>query len=433
MPSDDQPKPQQLKRVVGLSGAVMLGLGSILGTGVFVSLLFAVQLAGNWGVFAVALAAVLAICNGLSSAQLAASHPVSGGAYEYGYRFLTPTLGFNAGWMFLIAKGASAATAALAFAECLRQLLPAVADIDVRISAAATLAVVTGLVLSGVRRSVRVNTAIVALVLVSLGVFCASSLATSVWQISLSSDEFDLSRILHATALCFVAYTGYGRVATMGEEIREPAKNIPRAVIATLVVTSAVYLIVAGAVIAIVNSSTSLDLLQTSKSLDSLLAASDAGRTTTTIVASGAMLAMFGVLLNLVLGLSRVALAMARRNDLPSYFAGLSDNGDSPQRAVVFVAVLIGLLMLNGDVLRTWSMSAFAVLIYYATANLCALRQPIEERRYPRSVSVAGFAGCLGLAPFIDLKTIVGGAVLIVIGLLIKSVTNFRQRKSPVA
>jgi APA family basic amino acid/polyamine antiporter len=144
------------------------------------------------------------------------------------------------------------------------------------------------------------------------------------------------------------------------------------------------------------------------------------------------MLAMFGVLLNLVLGLSRVVLAMARRQDLPSYFAELSTDGDSPQRAVVFVAILIGLLMMSGDVLRTWSMSAFAVLIYYATANLCALRQPAEERRYPRLVSLAGLCGCLGLAPFIDPKTIVGGIVLIVVGLVIKFVANIRQRKSPV-
>lgn len=410
----------------------MLGLGSILGTGVFVSLLFAVQFAGNWGVVAVVMAAALAVCNGLSSAQLAASHPVSGGAYEYGYRFLTPTLGFNAGWMFLVAKGASAATAALAFAECLRQIVPAIADVDVRVSAVTTLAAVTGLVLSGVRRSVRVNTIIVALVLVSLGFFCASSLASSNWQLSLNSADFNLKDVLRATALCFVAYTGYGRVATMGEEIREPAKNIPRAVIATLVVTSTVYLVVALAVIAIVNSSTDLDLLRTSKSLDSLLAASGAGRTTTAVVSGGAMLAMLGVLLNLVLGLSRVALAMARRSDLPSYFAGLSTGGDLPQRAVVFVAVLIGLLMMSGDILRTWSMSAFAVLIYYATANLCALRQPIEERRYPRVVSVAGLFGCLGLAPFMAPKTIVGGVVLIVVGLLIKFIANVRKRKSPV-
>jgi APA family basic amino acid/polyamine antiporter len=428
MNSTQEAPPQQLKRVVGLRGAVMLGLGSILGTGVFVSLLFAVQVAGNWGVLAVVMAAALAVCNGLSSAQLAASHPVSGGAYEYGYRFLTPMLGFNAGWMFLIAKGASAATAALAFAECLRQLVPALAEIDVRISAVTTLVVVTGLVLSGVRRSVRVNTVIVAIVLVSLGVFSTSLLATSDWQLKLSSDEFNLTRVLHATALCFVAYTGYGRVATMGEEIRDPSKNIPRAVIATLVVTSTVYLVVALAVIAMVNSPASYDLLQSSKSIDSLLAASGASQTTTAIVACGAMLAMFGVLLNLVLGLSRVVLAMARRQDLPSYFAGLSTDGDSPQRAVVFVAVLIGLLLMSGDVLRTWSMSAFAVLIYYATANLCALRQPAEERRYPRLISLAGLCGCLGLAPFIDLKTIVGGVVLIVVGLVIKLVANIQQR-----
>ncbi|NQV28026.1 MAG: amino acid permease [Rhodopirellula sp.] len=424
---------QQLKRVVGLPGAVTLGLGSILGTGVFVSLLFAVQLAGEWAILSVAFAAALAVCNGLSSAQLAASHPVSGGAYEYGYRYLTPTLGFNAGWMFLIAKGASAATASLAFAECLRQIVPAIEHIDLRVSAGLTLAVVTVLVLSGVRRSVRVNTVIVTIVLVTLGVFSAAALTTSNWQIRLNTAEFTLNDVLRATALCFVAYTGYGRVATMGEEISEPSKNIPRAVIATLVITSFVYLLVTVAIVAIINSSDSHRFLQTSKSLDSLLAVSSSSRLTTAIVGFGAMLAMFGVLLNLVLGLSRVVLAMARRQDLPSYFAGLSPDGDSPQRAVVLVAVMIGVLALSGDVLRTWSMSAFAVLIYYATANLCALRQPAEERRYPRVIPMAGLCGCLGLAPFIDLKTIVGGVVLLVVGLLVKVLANTRQRKSPVA
>ena len=171
--------PQQLKRVVGLPGAVTLGLGSILGTGVFVSLLFAVQLAGEWAVLSVAIAAGLAVCNGLSSAQLAASHPVSGGAYEYGYRFLNPTLGFNAGWMFLIAKGSSAATAALAFGECVRQVVPAANNVDVRILAGATIAIVTALVLSGLRRSVRVNAVIVSVVLLALGAFSVAALSNS--------------------------------------------------------------------------------------------------------------------------------------------------------------------------------------------------------------------------------------------------------------
>lgn len=422
---------QQLKRVVGLPGAVTLGLGSILGTGVFVSLLFAVHEAGEWAVLSVAIAASLAVCNGLSSAQLAASHPVSGGAYEYGYRFLNPTLGFNAGWMFLIAKGSSAATAALAFGECVRQVVPAAIDVDVRILAGATIAIVTALVLSGLRRSVRVNAVIVGLVLVALGTFSVTALSSSTSVFTFNAASFSYRSVLHAAALSFVAYTGYGRVATMGEEIRDPARNIPRAVIATLITTFIVYLVVALAIVTLVASPHGTHLAGSGNSLSELLGKAQANGIAVSIVRTGAMIAMLGVLLNLVLGLSRVALAMARRNDLPACFAKLSDDGESPHRAVLLVAVMICVLSLSGDVLRTWSISAFAVLIYYATANLCALIQPSEERRYPRLVSMAGLCGCMCLVPFLEPKTMVTGGALMAAGFILKLIADFRNRKTP--
>jgi basic amino acid/polyamine antiporter, APA family len=432
MPEPAEPAPQQLKRVVGLPGAVTLGLGSILGTGVFVSLLFAVNLAGEWAVLSVAIAAGLAVCNGLSSAQLAASHPVSGGAYEYGYRFLTPVLGFNAGWMFLIAKGASAATAALAFAEGIQYLIPSARNVDIRVLAAGIIAAVTALVLSGVRRSVRVNGVIVGLVLLALGTFSVCALSNSAALPEFNSESLSYRDVFHAAALSFVAYTGYGRVATMGEEIREPARNIPRAVIATLATTMVVYLVVTLAIVALVAPIPNVHVGSVASSLDQLLENGQASPIAVSIVRGGALLAMIGVLLNLVLGLSRVALAMARRRDLPSWFATLSVDGDSPHRAVLLVAVMIAMLTLSGDVYRTWSISAFAVLIYYATANLCALRQPTEERRYPRVVSLCGLVGCLGLIPFVDPKTLVGGTVLMMAGLIVKLVADFQKRKHPV-
>ena len=156
-------KPQ-LKRVIGLPGAVMLGLGSIIGTGVFVSLGIGAGIAGPMVLPAIALAGLVALCNGLSSAQLAANHPVSGGTYEYGHRWLNPSLGFVAGWMFLCAKSASAATAALGFAL---HLAP---DHSLPI-ALATVGAVTALTLTGMQRSNTVNTLIVAAVLLTLFIF----------------------------------------------------------------------------------------------------------------------------------------------------------------------------------------------------------------------------------------------------------------------
>ncbi|MHC4879356.1 MAG: APC family permease [Planctomycetota bacterium] len=415
----------QLRRVVGLLGAVALGLGSILGTGVFVSLLFVNDLARPASPWCIAAGALLATCNGLSSAQLAAAHPLSGGSYEYGYRYLNPTLGFTAGWMFLAAKSASAATAALGFAVYLQQFLPAAAGIDTRIIAVLTIVVLTALVLAGLKRSVRVNTVLVLISLTGLAIVCFVALA----EYS-ASDSSGLARslggsakpsnLLQATALCFVAYTGYGRVATMGEEIRNPTRNIPIAVIATLAVTLTVYIAVGFAILTLRPSGSMMPGLTHSTAtatLTQLVEPTTLGHLAP-LVTVGAATAMLGVLLNLILGLSRVALAMARRSDLPHPLAHLTESDASPRNAILFIAAIILSLSLIGDVKTTWSLSAFTVLIYYATANLCALRQPSEERRFPRAVSLLGLIACLSLSAFVAPSAWQTGLTLIALGLL---------------
>ena len=187
---------------------------------------------------AIGLAGLVALCNGLSSAQLAANHPVSGGTYEYGHRWLNPSLGFVAGWMFLCAKSASAATAALGFALYLNpeNSLPI---------ALAIVWVITAITLLGIQRTNTINTLIVGAVLLSLIAFVvfgapAISANPQNWQSALDGEN--LKNLLPATALMFVAFTGYGRIATLGEEVTEPRRTIPRAIIATLVTTTVIYI-----------------------------------------------------------------------------------------------------------------------------------------------------------------------------------------------
>ena len=151
----------QLRREVGLFGAVMMGLGSIVGTGVFVSIGLGAEIAGPAVVLAILVAAAVAGANGLSSAQLAASHPVSGGSYEYGYQYLNPALGFTAGWMFLCAKSASAATAALGFSGYLLNLFGVEQPVARILVAVAVVAILTAIILRGIRSSNRINTLIV--------------------------------------------------------------------------------------------------------------------------------------------------------------------------------------------------------------------------------------------------------------------------------
>jgi basic amino acid/polyamine antiporter, APA family len=397
----------QLNRVIGLPGAVMLGLGSIIGTGVFISLGIGASIAGPMILPAIGLAGLVALCNGLSSAQLAANHPVSGGTYEYGHRWLNPSLGFVAGWMFLCAKSASAATAALGFALYLNpeNSLPI---------ALAIVWVITAITLLGIQRTNTINTLIVGAVLLSLMAFVvfgapAISANPQNWQSALDGENF--KNLLPATALMFVAFTGYGRIATLGEEVTEPRRTIPRAIIATLVTTTVIYIVVTW--VALANAGNQFSSL-------AIIAQTFSGPSLVKVLTAGAIIAMASVLLNLVLGLSRVVLAMGRRCDLPKTTARITDSTKVPAVATIVVGCLITGLVYVGDMKLTWSFSAFTVLVYYALTNLCAIRLKIEERLYPSWVSYIGLFACLCLAVFVEWRIILAGLSLIALGLALR-------------
>ena len=412
---------QQLTREVGVGGALMLGLGSMVGTGVFVSLGVAAGVAGPAVVLAVAIAAAVAACNALSSAQLAAAHPVSGGTYEYGYRFLTPILGFTAGWMFLVAKSASAATAALGLAGyLLTALAPEAIDIA-RLIAPMIVLAVTATVAAGIRRSTQVNTAIVSITLATLAFFVATSIANAdtarfVPFFAPEAGRTPAGGLLSAAALAFVAYTGYGRIATLGEEITEPQRNIPRAIAVTVVVTFLLYLAVAASGVSILGADGMAAAVSRTGAPLEVAAAQTTGTLGRVVLTVGAATALLGVLLNLVLGLSRVLLAMGRRGDMPPAVARVG--GGTPRVAVVVMGLVVAAISLVGDIRLTWSFSAVTVLTYYALTNLAALRLTDEQRRYPRWVSVAGLVGCLGLASFVEWQVVLTAGGVLATGIL---------------
>ncbi len=424
--SEPAQQPGTLCRELGTSGAMMMGLGSIIGTGVFVSIGVAAGAAGPSVIVAIVLAALLAMCNAFSSAQLAANHPVSGGTYEYGYTYLHPTLGFTAGWMFLCAKSASAATAALGFAG---YLLHSFGGIDQRWLvpvALATSILLTLIVLSGIRRSNMANTIIVSVTLVALVAFVLAGLpmlmrdGASQFTPFFKSDDQTPSGVqglLYATALMFVAYTGYGRIATLGEEVREPRRTIPRAIVLTLAVSAALYIAVGVVAIATVGAVPLSEAAEGSAAPLEIVARKFNLPGVHHLVAIGAMAAMLGVLLNLILGLSRVVLAMSRRGDMPAATARLNTSGTTPYIAVIVVGIIITSLSAIGSVTTTWSFSAFTVLIYYAITNLAALRLRKEDRLYSPIFAWSGLAGCLILAFWVDWQIWLTGLTLITLGL----------------
>lgn len=419
------PETLRLRREVGTFGAVMMGLGSIIGTGVFVSIGIAAGITGPSVVLAVAIGAVVATFNGLSSAQLAANHPVSGGTYEYGYRYLNSWFGFLAGWLFLLAKSASAATAALGFAGYALALVGLREGGAIVPLALALVVVLTLTVLAGIRRSNRANIVIVSVTLASLAFFVVAGLP-GVFREGLTNfvpffapeeGRGPLSALLYAAALMFVAYTGYGRIATLGEEVREPRTTIPRAIIAALVVVGVVYILVSLVGVGEAGTAVLSAVQNRAAPLEDVARHFNLGWAPH-VLAIGAITAMVGVLLNLILGLSRVLLAMGRRRDVPAVFGRLDATGSTPTAAVIAVGVVIAVLAATGNVRTTWSFSAFTVLVYYAITNLAALLLPAEARYYPRWVAAAGLASCLLLAFFVERQVWLIGVGLVGVGLL---------------
>jgi APA family basic amino acid/polyamine antiporter len=447
-----------LRREVGLFGAVMLGLGSILGTGVFVALPLKTAEAGLWIIPAIVVAGLVALCNALSSAQLAAAHPVAGGTYEYGYRFLKPWLGFTAGWTFLLAKSASAATAALGVGTAIAALLgySIEAGFGTFVGTSVSynwvvgplplpcVAVLSACALFGLRRTNRVNSVFVAVTILGLIAFCFAQAVAAIGTGPVfgesplhMADADGWQSFLPLVAWAFVSFTGYGRLATLGEEVHQPTATIPRAIFIVLGVSLVLYVLVALATSVGIGKHSVLwaknpGALQTlvlhyALAVDVMTHPRFAAITLLT-VSLAAVTAMLGVLLNLILGLSRVWLAMARRGDAPAILARIHEPTSTPRPAVVLTGVVIAALVLVGDVRLTWSFSAFTVLIYYAITNWAALKLPPEHRLYPRWIAWCGLIACASLAWFVEWRVWATGVAIILVGLAWHA---WRRRAAP--
>ena len=422
MPSDTA---RAMDRTVGLRGAVLLGLGSILGTGVFVSLGLAVGVTGTWAVAALCLAALLAAFNALSSAELAASHPVSGGTYAYGYRYLGPDFGFAAGLAFLLAKSASAAAAAIGLSGYVLAGLGLDSALTHPVASVVAIAM-AGLVVLGLRRANPVNAVLVTitlLVLIMLGAMALLSPAGE--QVANPATPFAPAGFLEATALLFVAFTGYGRIATLGEEVRSPRRTIPRAIILTLLVSTCLYLAILAGGLNVLGAAAFADATTRTAAPLQAVAARLGAPWLSLLVIVAAVTAMAGVLLNLILGLSRVVLAMGREGDLPRRLGQLDRSGQ-PLAASLCVGAVIATMAAFGGLALVWSFSAFCVLIYYAITNLAALRLSADARLYHPVVPTLGLVGCLGLSVWLQPLIILSATAILAFALVLRRLLKIR-------
>ena len=401
---------ERLARRLSTGDAVTIGLGSMIGAGVFAAVGPAAAVAGTWLLAGLALAAAVAYLNATSSAQLAALHPESGGTYVYARYRLGEYWGFLAGWGFVVGKTASLAAMALTFGSY------AWPD-HARAVAVVAVAVLTAVNYRGVEKTARVTRAAVVLVLVTLVVVVAAGLwggRASTGNLTAGAPQGVLG-VLRSGGLLFFAFAGYARIATLGEEVRDPRTTIPRAIPIALGIVVAVYAVVMGSALLVVGPR------QLARAAAPLAVAVEAGRWAwmAPIVRIGATVAAAGVLLSLLAGVSRTALSMARRRELPSFLAAVHPRHRTPHRAELTVAALVIAIVSVADLRGAIGFSSFAVLTYYGLANASAWTLTPGERRWPRWMAGTGVAGCALLACSLPVPAVLGGLVLLSAGSLV--------------
>lgn len=403
--------PAHLARRLTLADAIAIGLGSMLGAGVFAAFAPAALAAGSGLLIGLGVAGVVAFCNAASTAQLAARYPTSGGVYTYGRERLGPWSGYAAGWSFVIGKTASCAAMALTFAAYV-----APAGWERPIAVAAVLALV-GINLLGVTRTAaatKVLAAVVVLVLLTVIVLgirhTIGAPAVEPLGAGLFADGW--YGILQSAALLFFAFAGYARIATMGEEVRDPQRTIPRAVVIAL---SAVLVLYAALAILLLHVLGPASLAASTAPLVDLVVTAGAGWAAP-IVQAGAAAGALGALLALIAGIGRTSLAMARHDDLPSRLAAIHPRTHVPFRAEIALGLIVCLLVLTLDVRGAIGFSSFGVLLYYLIANIAAFTQPATDRRYPRVLQIVGGCGCAALVATLPWQSVVGGVIVLAIG-----------------
>jgi APA family basic amino acid/polyamine antiporter len=418
--TSDGPPPNRLRRSLGVGDAVVIGLSSMIGAGIFAALAPAARAAGAGLLIGLAAAGVIAYCNALSSARLAALYPASGGTYVYGRERLGEFWGYLAGWGFVVGKTASCAAMALTVGT---YAWPAHAHI-VAVMSVLALTVVNYF---GVQKSTWLARSIVATVLLVLMavIFAAFGSGPPDLVANLTTLQgISAGGVLQSAGLLFFAFAGYARIATLGEEVRDPARTIPRAILVALAVTLTVYAAVAVAVLAVLGPRR---VAATATPLVDAVRVAGAGWLVP-IVSVGAVLAALGSLLSLLLGVSRTALAMARDRHLPHQLDAVHPRFAVPHRAEIAVGVVAAALAAAVDLRGAIGFSSFAVLAYYAIANASAFTLRPWEGALPKVIPVLGALGCVVVAFALPATSVIAGTAFLAVGALVFWVRRLPRR-----
>ncbi len=392
----------ELKKTLGLFDAFSIGIGAIIGSGIFVVTGIAAGLAGPALLVSLILGAFISGFTAISFVELAHSISREGGGYEFARELISPFAGFISGWLWILSNTVIGVVVSLGFASYLAQFVP----LNVNLIAALACLCVTFINYLGARDSSLINDTLVIIKLFILAFFVAAGLG------SVNPANFSPFMptggmgIMQGATLIFFAYSGFARVTLISEEVKDPEKNIPRAIILALGISTFVYLLVSFTAIGLVGykalSSSGSPLADAARSVNMNLAY---------FVSAGALVATFSVLLTTLLGLSRISFAMSRDGNLPRFFTGL-DKNSTPYCAVIIFGLIMAILAAYSNLMQAVALANFGSLMYYFISNYAASK--LKKRVYPRIIPVLGMITSAALLLFLSLDAwITGSAVLL--------------------
>ena len=384
--------------------AVFIGLAAMLGAGVFVVFGPASELAGSLLLVSILLAALVAYLNAASIAQLAAVVTRSGGAYAYGRHYLGNAWGFLAGMSFLVGKIGSAAAIALVFAT---YLTPGF-EILTAVLAVVVMAVIN---IAGINRTAFGSKVLATITLSFLTLLIVAGLFVEPAEGTMTAGGFP--GVLTAASLFFFAFAGYARVATLGGEVRDSEKSVPSAIRISLAIVLVTYLALALVLMLKLGPSFAGSLTPIADLAGVALGIEGS------VVAVFAAVATLGSLLALLAGMSRTASEMASDAELPKVLSKKLKNG-SPALAEVIISLLVILLVVSGSILLTIGLSSFAILSYYAIANLAAYRQPRSETQRAKWLNLVGLGLCVLLGLSVPFGGLLVGATVLTVALILR-------------
>jgi APA family basic amino acid/polyamine antiporter len=389
--NNEQP---QLKPTLGLFDATAISVGAIIGAGIFVVTGIAAGLAGSALIISMLIAATISLFTALSLAELTAWQPKEGSIYEYTYQLISPFAGFLTGWMWILSNTFAGAAVSLGFANYLTALFPI---LPTNWIAAILCIAFTTLNYFGIRQSALTNNFLVTAKLLILTFFIILGTAYINPTNFTPFNPFQTG-VFYGACYIFFAYGGFARVAVIAEEVKDAKRNVPKAILFSLAISTIVYILVGAVAVGLVGAPNLSD--PNSPALTNAINATG-NATAVYIVSAGGLLATASVLLTSVLGVSRVAYAMAKRKDIPQALSKLHPKYNTPYYSIWIIGTLMALLVLFIDLTQVVAISTFALLFYYAFANVSALRLKVQKRLYPQFVPILGTTTCLALLIFI--------------------------------